>query len=135
MAFYIWDSDPPTLEGWFMQPWCHVLLPQLRSLTLSLPQSPGHDATTAIPYLAQYSRTLTTLSLKPCRFSYEGVSVLLPQLHAVRTLELFVWAISPDLLQLFAKHLPKLHSLGLDGEYYSPEKDTRVIARVPKVGG
>jgi hypothetical protein len=123
MSFPTWY---PTVEVWFMQAWCRVRLPQLRSLTLFLPNFPGQDATAAMPYLVQYSRTLTALSLKTCRFSYEVASILLSQLGAVRTLELYVWAMSPDLLQQFVIHIPKLHSLKLNANYYSLEKDTQV---------
>jgi len=125
---------PATPEAWFKQAWCHIPLPQLRSLTLFLSQFPRHDATAATSYLVQFSQTLTTLSLKPCRFSYEAASLLFPQLVAVRTLEIFVWAMSRDLLQLFARHMPKLHSLKLNAGYYSPEKDTKITAclRIPR---
>jgi len=131
MKFTPWYySLCPTTETWFTQAWSHVRLPKLRSLSLTLPQYPEHDARGAAPYLLQYTQTLTTLNLKPCRFSYEAASVLLPQLGAgvLRILELFVLAMSPDLLQLFAQHMPNLYSLKLNAKYYSPEKDTRVAA-------
>ena len=130
MKFIPWYSLCPTTETWFTQAWCRVCLPKLRFLSLTLPQHPEHDARGAAPYLLQYTQTLTTLSLKPCRFSYEAASVFLPELGVgvLRTLELFVWAMSPDLLQLFAQHMPNLYSLKLNAKYYSPEKDTRVAA-------
>jgi hypothetical protein len=130
MKFTPWHSLCPTTETGFTQAWCHVRLPKLRSLSLTLPQYPEHDPRGVTPYLLQFTQTLTTLSLKPCRFSYEAVSILLPGLGAgvLRTLELFVWATSPDLLQLFAQHMPNLCSLKLNAKYYSPEKDTRVAA-------
>jgi hypothetical protein len=128
MKFTPLYSPSPTTETWFTQEWCHVRLPKLCSLSLTLPQPPEHDARGAAPYLLQYTQTLTTLSLKPCRFSYEAASVLLPELGAgvLRTLELFVWAMSPDLLQLFAQHMPNLYSLKVNAKYYSPERDAQV---------
>jgi len=137
MKFTPWYSLCPTTETWFTQAWSQVHLPKLCSLSLTLPQYPEHDARGATPYLLQYTQTLTTLTLKPCRFSYKAASVLLPQLGAgvLRTLELYFWAMSPDLLQLFAQHMPNLYSLKVNAKYYSPKKDTQVawgerIARV-----
>ena len=128
MKFTPWYSLCPTTETWFTQAWCRVRLPQLRSLSLTLPQRPEHNAGGATPYLLQYTQTLTTLSLKPCRFSYEAASVFLPELGVgvLRTLELFVWAMSPDLLQLFAQYMPNLYSLKVNAKYYSPDRDTQV---------
>jgi hypothetical protein len=128
MKFVPWYSLCPKTETWFAQAWCHVPLPKLRSLSLTLPQIPDHDARGATPCLLQYTQTLTTLSLKPCRFSYEAASVFLPQLGVgvLRTLELYVWVMSPDLLQLFAQHMPNLQSLKLNVKYYSSEKYAKV---------
>lgn len=129
MKFRPWEySLCPTTETWFTQAWFHVHLPKLRSLSLTLPQPPNYPSREATPCLPQYTRTLTALSLKPCRFSYTAASVLLPQLGAgvLRTLELFVWVMSPDLLQLFAQHIPNLQSLKLNAKYYSSEKYPKV---------
>jgi hypothetical protein len=98
-----------------------------RSPTLFRTQFPRHDAAAATPRLIQYSGTLKTLGLKTCCFSYDAASVLLPRLGAVRTLELFFWAMSPDLLHLFAEYLPKPHSLRRNAGQYS-----RVDDRIPQ---
>jgi len=92
-------------KGNLVYAWCHVRLPKLCSLSLTLSQYPEHDARGAAPYLLRHTQTLTTLSLKRCRFSF--------------------WAMSPDFLQLFAQHMPNLYSLQVHAKYYSPEKDAQ----------
>ena len=122
-------------KGNLVYAWCHVCLPKLCSLSLTLSQYPEYDARGAAPYLLRYTQTLTTLSLKLCRFSYEAASVILPELGAgvLRTLELFVWAMSPDLLQLFAQHMPNLYSLQVHAKYYSPEKGAQAAWRAEPI--
>ena len=136
-------SDMEITDEFFNQEWCHVLLPELRSLSFSLSGFRVSCEAAAIPYFQRHISTVKSLTILALYFSYDQVASILMgpkqggyQLTALRTLNIQIWCFSPALLSLLADQAPQLRSLKLYVCVIGPDKQPESFAsnRVPEVG-
>ncbi|KAF8815391.1 hypothetical protein BYT27DRAFT_7333934 [Phlegmacium glaucopus] len=115
--------DPISFDSWVKDAIKGVKLAKLRVLDIPSNLFPV-DASTFC--LRQFSHTITSLSLTGCYRSYDDVDEALNFLNdplrreTLNTLRISLISLSPQLLDLISKKLPKLSRLGLVARYALP---------------
>ncbi|KAF9458167.1 hypothetical protein BDZ94DRAFT_144589 [Collybia nuda] len=106
---------------WFQQDFLRVQLPNLQSLDLGMEYFAADLHRTA-GYLKQYQNSLTYLSLRSVAFTLSELSTLLDVFsgtECLRKLDVNVFHLSPELLDLLEGKVPSLYHLELGFDRFS----------------
>jgi hypothetical protein len=127
----------------FNQEWCRVLLPALQFLFFRFSGfTASSSEAAAVPYFQRQIPTLKSLVVHPLCFSYSQMASIFTGLKAggckpiaLRTLDMEIQCLSPDLLSLLANGIPQLRSLKLAVIVIGPDRQPSLPERdqVPEV--
>ncbi|TFK33986.1 hypothetical protein BDQ12DRAFT_657405 [Crucibulum laeve] len=130
VQFYTKKATPakfPEQTEWFAQPFYSVVLPRIEALSLGLLDFPAWSLHGTTSYISQFRDTLSSLSIKNIKLSYEEVESLITVVAPtpnvkMRHLTLVLRHISPQLFNILSLKLPDLEELSLKFDKIIPRE-------------